>query len=54
VLQCLSNITGAEGRFDYTVSPKEKVIAIVDYAHTPDALDQCAGTIKKLKQGMSR
>ena len=51
VLQCLSNITGAEGRFDYTVSPKEKVIAIVDYAHTPDALLNVLATIKKLKQG---
>ncbi|WP_121354505.1 UDP-N-acetylmuramoyl-L-alanyl-D-glutamate--2,6-diaminopimelate ligase [Flavisolibacter nicotianae] len=51
VLQCLSNVSGAEGRFDYTVSPKEKVIAIVDYAHTPDALINVLATIKKLKQG---
>ncbi|GAA4731265.1 UDP-N-acetylmuramoyl-L-alanyl-D-glutamate--2,6-diaminopimelate ligase [Flavisolibacter ginsenosidimutans] len=51
VLQCLSNTTGAEGRFDYTVSPKEKVIAIVDYAHTPDALINVLATIKKLRQG---
>ncbi len=51
VLQCLSNMTGAEGRFDYTVSSKEKVIAIVDYAHTPDALINVLATIKKLKQG---
>jgi len=51
VLQCLSNTTGAEGRFDYTVSPKEKIIAIVDYAHTPDALINVLATIKKLRQG---
>ncbi len=51
VLQCLSNITGAEGRFDYSISPKEKVIAIVDYAHTPDALVNVLATIKKLRQG---
>lgn len=51
VLQCLSNTTGAEGRFDYIVSPKEKVIGIVDYAHTPDALLNVLGTIKKLRQG---
>lgn len=51
VLECLSNTTGAEGRFDYSVSPKEKVIAIVDYAHTPDALINVLATIKKLKQG---
>ncbi|MDB5207782.1 MAG: UDP-N-acetylmuramoyl-L-alanyl-D-glutamate--2,6-diaminopimelate ligase [Flavisolibacter sp.] len=51
VLQCLSNTTGAEGRFDYSISPKEKIIAIVDYAHTPDALINVLATIKKLKQG---
>jgi len=51
VLQCLSNVTGAEGRFDYMISPKENVIGIVDYAHTPDALVNVLGTIKKLKQG---
>ena len=51
VLQCLSNTTGAEGRFDYTISPKEKVIAIVDYAHTPDALINVLMTIKRLRQG---
>ncbi len=51
VLQCLSNITGAEGRFDYSVSAKEKVIAIVDYAHTPDALINVLATIKKLRHG---
>ncbi|MEO7312418.1 MAG: UDP-N-acetylmuramoyl-L-alanyl-D-glutamate--2,6-diaminopimelate ligase [Chitinophagaceae bacterium] len=51
VLQVLSNTTGAEGRFDYIVSPKDKVIGIVDYAHTPDALLNVLATIKKLKQG---
>jgi len=51
VLRRLSELTGAEGRFDYLVSPKEKVIAIVDYAHTPDALLNVLATIKKLKKG---
>lgn len=51
VLQHLSNITGAEGRFEYTVSPREQIISIVDYAHTPDALLNVLATIKKLKQG---
>lgn len=51
VLQCLSNTTGAEGRFDYVISPKEKIMAIVDYAHTPDALVNVLATIKRLKQG---
>jgi UDP-N-acetylmuramoyl-L-alanyl-D-glutamate--2,6-diaminopimelate ligase len=51
VLRCLSELTGAEGRFDYMVSPREKIIAIVDYAHTPDALLNVLATIKKLKSG---
>lgn len=51
VLRCLSVLTGAEGRFDYMVSPKDKVIAIVDYAHTPDALLNVLATIKKLRKG---
>ncbi|MGI8598434.1 MAG: UDP-N-acetylmuramoyl-L-alanyl-D-glutamate--2,6-diaminopimelate ligase [Chitinophagaceae bacterium] len=51
VLQCLSNTTGAEGRFDYIISPKDSIIGIVDYAHTPDALENVLTTIKKLKKG---
>lgn len=51
VLRCLSVLTGAEGRFDYIISPKEKIIAIVDYAHTPDALLNVLATIKKLRNG---
>jgi UDP-N-acetylmuramoyl-L-alanyl-D-glutamate--2,6-diaminopimelate ligase len=51
VLQILSSLDGAEGRFDYTISNKEKLIGIVDYAHTPDALLNVLATIKKLKQG---
>ena len=51
VLQCLSNTTGAEGRFDYIISARDKVIGIVDYAHTPDALVNVLETIKKLRQG---
>lgn len=50
-LQILSSLTGAEGRFDYIISPKEKIIGIVDYAHTPDALLNVLATIKKLRQG---
>ena len=51
VLQTMSNLTGAEGRFDYTVSPKQRIIAIVDYAHTPDALLNVLATIKKFQKG---
>ena len=51
VLIILSNISGAEGRFDYEVSNVERVLAIVDYAHTPDALLNVLATIKNLKRG---
>ena len=51
VLTALSNLTGAEGRFDYVISPKENIIGIVDYAHTPDALSNILSTIKKLMKG---
>jgi UDP-N-acetylmuramoyl-L-alanyl-D-glutamate--2,6-diaminopimelate ligase len=50
VLLTLSSLTGAEGRFDYIIS-KEKIIGIVDYAHTPDALENVLSTIKKLSKG---
>jgi UDP-N-acetylmuramoyl-L-alanyl-D-glutamate--2,6-diaminopimelate ligase len=51
VLKVLSSLSGAEGRFDYIVSPKEKVIGIIDYAHTPDALLNVLATIKNLRHG---
>lgn len=51
VLQILSTLHGAEGRFDYLVSAKENIIGIVDYAHTPDALINVLATINKLRQG---
>ena len=54
VLQLLSSLDGAEGRFDYTVSKNDKIIGIVDYAHTPDALLNVLATIKKLRQGYER
>ena len=41
VLRCLSVLSGAEGRFDYVISLKEKVIGIVDYAPYPRCPDQC-------------
>ena len=50
VLTALSMLTGAEGRFDYIVS-KQQIIGIIDYAHTPDALENVLSTIKKLRTG---
>lgn len=51
VLAALSDIQGAEGRFDYIISKKQRIIGIVDYAHTPDALLNVLATIKNLRQG---
>jgi UDP-N-acetylmuramoyl-L-alanyl-D-glutamate--2,6-diaminopimelate ligase len=54
VLQVLSGLTGAEGRFDYTISDQEHVVGIVDYAHTPDALLNVLATIKNLRKGIEK
>lgn len=50
VLTVLSALTGAEGRFDYIISI-DQIIGIVDYAHTPDALENVLTTIAKLRKG---
>ncbi len=51
VLTALSEISGAEGRFE-TVRSNNGIVAIVDYAHTPDAVENVLETILDLrKQG---
>ena len=50
VLTIMSALTGAEGRFDYMIS-QQKIIGIIDYAHTPDALENVLTTIAKLRKG---
>lgn len=51
VLQILSNLSGAEGRFENLRSFNDNISGIVDYAHTPDALLNVLVTINKLRQG---
>jgi len=51
VLRTLSTLSGAEGRFDYVISSNDRIIGIVDYAHTPDALINVLATIQKLRKG---
>ncbi len=51
VLEILSRLSGADGRFDYQISPVDRIIGIVDYAHSPDALLNVLKTIRQLKQG---
>ena len=48
VLVALSEISGAEGRFE-TVRSKSGVVGIVDYAHTPDAVENVLETVKDLR-----
>ena len=50
VLTILSNLESVEGRFDYIKSP-QGIIGIVDYAHTPDALQNVLKTINQLRTG---
>ncbi|MDF2451988.1 MAG: UDP-N-acetylmuramoylalanyl-D-glutamate--2,6-diaminopimelate ligase [Bacteroidota bacterium] len=50
VLTTLSNLNSVEGRFQYLKS-KNGIVAIVDYAHTPDALKNVLETIKDIRTG---
>jgi UDP-N-acetylmuramoyl-L-alanyl-D-glutamate--2,6-diaminopimelate ligase len=50
VLTILSALKGAEGRFDYTHDLKRDIVGIVDYAHTPDALEKVLETIQHLRK----
>lgn len=48
VLTALSSINPVAGRFQYVISP-ENVTAIVDYAHTPDALKNVLKTVEDIR-----
>ena len=49
ILKELSTLDGAAGRFDGLLS-KNNIVGIVDYAHTPDALENVLNTIQQLKK----
>lgn len=53
VLKALSNVRPAEGRFEY-VNDEGGRVAIVDYAHTPDALKNVLETINEVRGGMGQ
>lgn len=48
VLTALSQMEGARGRFEQVIN-RSQVLAIVDYAHTPDALENVLKTIDNLR-----
>ncbi len=50
ILTILSQLENVSGRFEYLVS-EENVTAIVDYAHTPDALKNVLETINDIRTG---
>ena len=54
VLTQLSQLTGATGRFDCYRSARTGVLGIIDYAHTPDALQNVLSTVTRLRQGTQR
>lgn len=54
VLTSLSKLKAAEGRFDYVLEPKRSIVAVVDYAHTPDALEKVLRTIRQLRSGVAK
>ncbi len=50
VLTVLSELRPVDGRFE-TIRSKNGVTAIVDYAHTPDALENVLTTIDQIRKG---
>ena len=53
VLRVISQLTHVAGRFEYVKSPKG-ITAIIDYAHTPDALENVLSTIAAFRKGATR
>lgn len=50
ILTIVSQLDSVSGRFEYTVS-NDNVTAIIDYAHTPDALKNVLETINDVRTG---
>ncbi len=48
VLTIISNLEAIEGRFDF-IKTDDNIIAIVDYAHTPDAVKNVLNTISNIR-----
>ena len=48
ILRLISELESVSGRFQYLIS-EEKITAIIDYAHTPDALKNVLETINSIR-----
>ena len=49
VLETISKLDGVAGRFQYFTTVKSHITAIIDYAHTPDALKNVLETINSIR-----
>lgn len=52
-LAALSAVGAVSGRFDYQVS-STRIIGVVDYAHTPDALENVLATLRRFRKNGQR
>lgn len=50
VYLAISTLNPIHGRFDTSISDNKKIVGIVDYAHTPDALEKVLFEAQKLKK----
>ena len=53
ILTTLSNLHSPEGRFEF-IKTENNILGIVDYAHTPDALENVLSTIRGLRTGTEK
>lgn len=53
VLTAISMVGAPEGRFQYFTNA-ERITAVIDYAHTPDALKNVIDTIQNIRSGNER
>lgn len=51
IKEALDNVAGVAGRFEPIVAPNTAFTTIVDFAHTPDSLENVLRTIKRFAKG---
>ncbi|MCB0655419.1 MAG: UDP-N-acetylmuramoyl-L-alanyl-D-glutamate--2,6-diaminopimelate ligase [Saprospiraceae bacterium] len=50
VLTAISALKPANGRFDVLLDPKQGKTGVIDYAHTPDALEKVLQAVREVRQ----